>query len=152
MFLVGKLAGRQVDVFYLPASSTRSSLVYLLNKLSSRCFLVDSGVSVSVFPAPASSTSSSVKLLTAEGSSVSCSGSRIIRLRFGACSFDWLFQLAQVSVPILGVDFLRHHNLLLDVGNQKVYSNSSPGSPAFLLTSSSLPSSSFLQASLLSTP
>ena len=70
---------------------------------------------------------------------------------FWCCSFDWLFQLAPVSVPILGADFLHHHNLLLDVANQKVYSNSSPGSPAILLTSSP-PPSSFLQVSLLSTP
>ena len=151
VFLVGKLGGRQVDTFSLPAGYMRSSLVYLLDKLSSRCFLVNSRASVLVFPAPASISSSGVKLLTADSSSVSCSGSSIFPLGFGSCSFDWLFQLASVSVPILGVDFLCHHNLLLDVDNQKVFSNFSPGSPAILLTSSSQPSS-FLRAALLSTP
>ena len=105
-----------------------------------------------MFLAPASSTSSGVKLLTVDSSSVLCSGSRIFPLRFGSCSFDWMFQLAPVSVPILGADFLCHHNLLLDVANQKVYSNSSPGSPAISLTSSPPPSSSSLRSSLLSTP
>ena len=100
-----------------------------------------------MFPAPASSTSSGVKLLTSDGSSVLCSGSRIIPICFGACSFDWLFQLAPVSVPILGADFLCHHNLLLDMANQKVFSNSS-----ISLASSPPPSSSSLRASLLSTP
>ena len=38
------------------------------------------------------------------------------------------------------------------MANQKVFSSSSPGSPAILLTSSPPPSSSTLQASLLSTP
>ena len=103
------------------------------------------------FPAPASSTSFGVKLLSADGSSVLCSGPRIIPLRFGSCSFDWLFQLALVSVPILKADFLHHHTLLMELANKKVFSNSSPGSPAISLTSSP-PSSSSLHAALLFTP
>ena len=145
LFLIGKLAVWQVDAFFLPAGSTSSSLVYLQDKLSSHRFLVYSGASVSVFPSPASS--SGAKLLTADGSSVWRSGSRIIPLHFGSCSFDWLFQLAPVSVPILGADFLCHHNLLLDVVNQKVFSNSSPGSPIISLSSSN-PTSSSLHAPL----
>ena len=73
MFLVGKLAGQQVDEFSLPAGSTCSSLVHLQEKLSSHQFLVESRASISVFPAPASSSASSVKLLTADVSSVSSS-------------------------------------------------------------------------------
>ena len=91
MFLVRKLAGWQVDAFSLPAGSTSSSLVYLQDKLSPCQFLVDSGAAVSVFLAPASSSASGVKLLTADGSSVLCSGSRKIPLLFGSCSFDWMF-------------------------------------------------------------
>ena len=60
-----------------------------------------------------------------------------------------MLQLAPVYVPILWADFLCHHNLLLDVANQKVFCNSSPGSLAILL-SSSLPMSSSLHAALLS--
>ena len=119
MFLVGKLIGRQVDAFSLPVGSTSSSLVFLQDKLSSRRFLVDSGASVSSF------------------------------LLQSSCNFDRIFQLAQVSVPILGADFLRHHNFMLKVANQKVLSNSSPGSPVILL-SSSLPTSSSLHAALQS--
>ena len=88
VFLVRKLAGWQRDAFSLPASSTRSSLVYLLDKLFPRHFLVASRASVSVFPAPASSTSSGVKLMTADSSSILCSGSRIIPLHLGFFSFD----------------------------------------------------------------
>ena len=83
LFLVGKLVGRQVDAFSLPAGSTRSSLVYLLDNLSSQHFLGDSGAFVLVFLAPASSTSSGAKHITADGSSVLCSCSRIIPLPFG---------------------------------------------------------------------
>ena len=58
------------------------------------------------------------------------------------------FKLTPVSVPILGADFRRLHNLLLDVTNQKVFSSPSP---SMRLTSSPQPSSS-LRATLLSNP
>ena len=91
----------QEVAFSLPASSSSSSLGYLQDKLSSCRFLGDSRASVSVFPAPASSSTFGVKLLTADGSSVSCSGSRITPLHFDSYIFDWPFQLALISVPIL---------------------------------------------------
>ena len=124
LFLVGKLVHRQEDVRTLPAGpSTSSPLIYLQDSKSSRRFLIDSGASVSVFPDQGSSGSNSgVKLLTADGSSLTCSGSRIIPLQFGNHKFDWQFQLAPVAIPILGADFLKHYNLLLDVSNQRVRS------------------------------
>ena len=72
VFLVRKLVHRQEDVRTLPAGpATSSPLVYLQDSLSSRGFLIDSGASISVFPAPrSSSTSSGVRLLTADGSSL----------------------------------------------------------------------------------
>ena len=71
--------------------------------LSSRNFLVDSGASVTVFPAPASSSSSGIRLVTANGSAMTCSGSRIIPLQFGSKRFQWTFQLAPVFVPVLTI-------------------------------------------------
>ena len=102
--MVGKLEHRQEDALSLPAGSTGSALIYLHDVLSNRRFLVDTGASISVFPAPASSTSSGVQLLTANGSTLTCSGSRIIPLRFGTWNCSWTFQLAPVSVPILGAE------------------------------------------------
>ena len=138
MFLVGKLVFRQEDVRTLPAGpSTSSPLIYLQDSLSSRRFLIDSGASVSVFPDPGSSGGDSgVKLLTADSSSLSCSGSRVIPLRFGSHRFEWPFQLAPVAVPILGADFLKHYNLLLDVSNQRVFSADSSTSPSIVLPTS----------------
>ena len=127
-------------------------LPVILVLLSSRRFLLDSGSSVSVFPAPPSASGSRVRLVTADGSSLTCSGSRIIPLRFGSHRFDWPFQLAPVSLPILGADFLCHHHLLLDVSNQRVFCLASPGSPEISLAPSTLYSSSSLCASLPSAP
>ena len=150
MFLVGKIVRQQEDVRTLPAGSSTS---YLQDSLSSRRFLIDSGASVSVFPAPRSSSSSSgVQLLTVDGSYLSCSGSGIIPLRFGNHRFEWPFQLAPVAVPILGADFLKHYNLLLDVSNQRVFIADSPTSPSIALPTSSDFTSAPLKANLLATP
>jgi len=148
VFLVGKLVHRQEDVRTLPSGpATSSPLVYLQDSLSSRRFLIDSGASVSVFPAPrSSSTSSGDKLLTADGSSLTCSGSRIIPLRFGTHRFEWPFQLALVAIPILGADFLKYFNLILDVSNQRVFSADSPTSPSIVLPTAPDSSSAPLKA------
>ena len=125
MYLVGKLEHRQEDAFSLPGGSAGSSLIYLHDELSNRRFLVDTGASISVFPSSASNSSTGVRLLTADGSTVTCSGSRTIPLRFGTWSCSWTFQLAPVSVPILGADFLQHHDLCVSVSKKKVFSDSS---------------------------
>ena len=48
-------------------------------------------------------------------------GSRQIALQFGSCRLDWNFLLADVSMPILGSDFLRHHHLLVDVASARLF-------------------------------
>lgn len=79
LLLVGKLVRRQEDVRSLPTgSSTLSPLVYLQDSLTSRWFLIDSGASVLIFPSQPSTSRFGVSLLTADGSSLSCSGSLII--------------------------------------------------------------------------
>ena len=154
MFLVGKLVRRQEDVRTLPAvPSTSSPLIYLQDSLSSRRFLIDAGASVSVFPDPGSSgEDSGVKLLTADGSSLTCSGSWVIPLCFGNHRFEWPFQLDPVTIPILGADFLKHYNLLLNISNQRVFSSDSPTSPSIVLPTSPDFKSAPLKANLLATP
>ena len=49
-----------------------------------------------------------------------CFGAVVIPLLFGSRHFSWSFQLAPVSVPILGSDFLRRHALLVDVARARV--------------------------------
>ena len=154
LFLVGKLAGRREDSFSLPAGNSRSSnLIYLQDSLSKRKFLVDSGASVSVFPCSIRSNSrsnSDVKLLTADGSTMYCSGTRSIPLRFGTKRYEWSFHLAPVSTPILGADFLRQHHLLVDMAGRRVLESSTLNSVGESFSSSDDPG--FLRAALLSTP
>ena len=121
MFLgSGKLAEQQ-EVHALPAGD--SKLVFLQDSLSGRRFLVDTGASVSVFPqtAPTSSAPlSQTKLLTEGGFPLPCFCVHSIPLRFGSRHFSWSFQLAPVSVPILGSDFLSHYALLVDIARARI--------------------------------
>ena len=143
LFLVRKLVHWQEDVLTLPAGpSTSSPLIYLQDSRSSRRFLINSG---------ASGEDSGVKLLTADGSSLRCSGSWVIPLHFGNHRFE-PFQLAPVAISILGADFLKHYNLLLDVSNQRVFSTDSPTSPSIVLPTCPDSKPAPLKANLLATP
>ena len=99
------------------------TLLFVQDLLSGRDFLVDSGASVSVFPGPRSSSVDGIKLLTADGLSMFCSNSRLVPLRFscgsGSKVYTWNFQLAPVSMPLLGADLLSHFNLLVDIRGRK---------------------------------
>ena len=144
--LVGKLEHRQEDVSSLPAGSTSSALIYLHDNLSNRRFLVDTGASISVFPSTSPSSTSGVQLLTADGSTLICSGSRIIPLRFGTWNCSWTFQLAPVSVPILGADFLQHHDLSVNLRNKTVFSNSYSNGSKIVVSSSPVDATAPMQA------
>ena len=50
----------------------------------------------------------------AAGQPIPCWGERTLDLSFHGRKFSWTFLLAAVSFPIIGVDFLRHHQLMVD--------------------------------------
>ena len=83
-----------------------------------------------------------------------CSGTKIIPLPF-SCGKDskvytWTFQLAPVSVPLLGADFREHFNLLVNIKGRKVVHAQCPES--VVLHASPTPQPAFHQASFLVTP
>ena len=79
--------------------------------------MVDSGADVSVFPASASQKNlPSAKLLqAANGSSIKTFGKKKIYLSFAGLSVSHQFLLADVEKPILGSDFFRANDLLIDI-------------------------------------
>ena len=89
-----------------------------------RSFLVDSGADVSVFPAsPAQRRGrQSAALRAANGSSINTFGSKSIPLLFPGLSVVHKFLLAAVKKPILGTDFFRAKNLLIDIPNHRLVS------------------------------
>ena len=61
-----------------------------------------------------------VQLRTADGTAMDIYGSHQIALKFGPRLFDWTFLLADVSMTILGSDFLCHHHLLVDIAGARL--------------------------------
>ena len=128
-FHVGKLAVRQVELPVQPARSPPlasvpeeiccTPLIFLKVILSDQGFLIDSVTSLSIFSGTKYTTDHGVCILTADGSPMVCSGTPIIPLHFscgsGSKVYTWNFQLAPVSIPLLGADFLSHFNLLVEI-------------------------------------
>ena len=88
-----------------------------------RCaFLVDSGADVSVFPATASQMKfpAPVSLQAANGTSIRTFGTTDIKLALPGLSVVHKFLLADVKKPVLGSDFFRRHQLLIDVARQRL--------------------------------
>ena len=89
-------------------------LVHVTDQITSRRFLVDTGAAFSIFPHQSSAPPSGPSLSGPCGKNIPCWGERRLDLCFSGRRFQWTFLLAAVQFPILGVDFLRHHRLLVD--------------------------------------
>ena len=85
-----------------------------------RSFLVDSGADVSVYPASAAKkiVPGSTVLHAANGSVIQTFGSKVFSLSLPNLSVSHRFLLANVKRPILGSDFFRAHDLLIDISRQ----------------------------------
>ncbi len=59
-------------------------------------------------------------LSEADGRLIPCRGEQSFPVTIGGIPRQWVFLLAAVSFPILGVDFLRHHSLVVDVANLRL--------------------------------
>nr|VZI34659.1 unnamed protein product [Spirometra erinaceieuropaei] len=97
--------------------------LFLWDRIAGAKFLVDSGAEVSVVPpTPAErKTRSSFCLTTANNSSIPTFGQRSITLDLGLRRiFRWVFIIADVSVALIGADFLAHFNLLVDLKNRRL--------------------------------
>ena len=90
-----------------------------------RAFLIDSGADVSVFPISSAQKKSlpaaSTNLRAANGSSIRTFGKRYIFLALPGLSVVHRFLLADVSKPILGSDFFRCNNLLIDIPRKRLF-------------------------------
>ena len=85
-------------------------------------FLVNTGAEVSVIPrtltsgTPQSSPQPGITLQAINLSPIMTFGNCSITLNIGLRrSFRWMFVIADVKHAILGADFLRHYNLLVDI-------------------------------------
>ncbi len=109
LLLVGKLGG----LGRLNAVAAGQQ-IHMLDQVSNRRFLVDTGASYSILPYVSSLPALGPKLYGPAGQPIPCWGELLVHLRFQDLDFSWKFLLANVAFPILGVDFLRAHKLLID--------------------------------------
>ena len=152
MFPFGKLVDGGVVINTVPTKFSSSPLLFLNNRLNYAKFLVDTGASVAVFPHLPhlhSAPDSGVQLRTADCSPMNTNGSCCLALQFGSRRFEWSLA-CNISMPILGLDFLGHDHLLVDAAGSYLLDSSILESiPA--LSSNSSNSSSDLYTALLST-
>ena len=120
-----------------------SSLVKEIDKISGASYLVDTGSSFSILPYSSSSIPTGPLLKSANSQKIPCWGRRQLTVQFNSCHYTWWFLLAAVDFHIIGINFLRHFNLLVDVslGLFTSHSHSADTSlaAAILLSSSSHP-------------
>jgi len=91
---------------------------------SETSFLVDTGSSLSVLPRQffPHATQSATRFTAANGSAVLTFGKQPFVFHITPLneSFNWHFTIASVTQPILGADFLDHHDLLVDCRHKKL--------------------------------
>jgi hypothetical protein len=89
-------------------------VIHMLDQITNRRFLVDTGASYSILPHRSSLPATGPKLFGPAGQLIPCWGDGLVQLPFQDQDFSWKFLLADVAFPILGVDFLRAHKLVID--------------------------------------
>ena len=97
-------------------------LIHVTDQLSSRRFLIDTGAAFSIIPYSSASPTSGPQLSGPSGKQIRCWGETAVDLQLSGQSFSWKFLRAAVSFPIIGVDFLRAHGLLVDPVNNRLVS------------------------------
>ena len=87
-------------------------------------FLVDTGADLCIFPrtmARGPREKSTYELCAANGTTIATYGIITLTLNLGLRrAYTWRFVIADVSKPIIGVDFLAHYELLVDVRNHRL--------------------------------
>ena len=84
--------------------------------------LLDTGSQVSIWPTSPSSkhTLSNVWLSASNGTPIKVLGRQSREIHIGEKSYSFVFYIAQVSRPILGIDFLQKFGMVLDLGHRRL--------------------------------
>jgi hypothetical protein len=101
-------------------TATAGCLFFVNNSISSKKLLVDTGSKYSIFPFHSKAHPFGPRLKAANGQQIRCWGSRRRQLHVAGRSYQWQFLQAEVSFPILRVDFLRNFELLVDFAGEQL--------------------------------
>jgi hypothetical protein len=135
--MAGKLGCRGVVSAVRPGR-----LFYITDSVSSRRYLVDTGSAFSIMPWESTDTPSGPSLTAADGRLIPCWGERSCTVTIAGVARRWNFLLAWVSFPIIGIDFLQHHGLLVDVANLRLLPGAPPPAAVCAVTGPSGPAPS----------
>ncbi|GFX57131.1 transposon Ty3-I Gag-Pol polyprotein [Trichonephila clavipes] len=104
--------------------SQHTSRLFLLDRKSGQKFLIDSGSEICVIPPTPTmnkSPQSNFSLFAANNTKIPAYGMVRKELNLGLRRpFIWTFIIADVSSPIIGADFLKHFNLLIDLKKKRL--------------------------------
>ncbi|GFT98976.1 gag-pol polyprotein [Trichonephila clavipes] len=104
--------------------SKHTSRLFLLDRKSGQKFLIDSGSEICVIPPSPTmnkSPQSNFSLFAANNTKIPAYGMVRKELNLGLRRpFIWTFIIADVSSPIIGADFLKHFNLLIDLQKKRL--------------------------------
>ncbi|GFX34785.1 retrovirus-related Pol polyprotein from transposon 297 [Trichonephila clavipes] len=104
--------------------SKHTSRLFLLDRKSGQKFLIDSGSEICVIPPSPTmnkSPQSNFSLFAANNTKIPAYGMVRKELNLGLRRpFIWTFITADVSSPIIGADFLKHFNLLIDLKKKRL--------------------------------
>ncbi|GFT40542.1 transposon Tf2-8 polyprotein [Trichonephila clavipes] len=104
--------------------SKHTSRLFLLDRKSGQKFLIDSGSEICVIPPSPTmnkSPQSNFSLFAANNTKNPAYGMVRKELNLGLRRpFIWTFIIADVSSPIIGADFLKHFNLLIDLKKKRL--------------------------------
>ena len=114
----GKRPGRSLGATNTTGQDL-SRLFYVTDSSTGSKFLVDTGAQVSIIP-PSSTDRrtlcTNLTLKAVNGTPIKTFGTRSLTLSLGLRrTFRWVFIIAETATPILGADFLRHYQLLVDM-------------------------------------
>ncbi|XP_024939242.1 uncharacterized protein K02A2.6 [Cephus cinctus] len=103
---------------------SKSNRLIISDKINRLNFLVDTGAEISVLPKRSCkgvSRETGYKLYAANGTAIKTFGTRVLALELGLQKqYHWEFCVADVEHPIIGADFLKCHNLTVDLKNRRL--------------------------------
>ena len=106
------------------AGLSPNCLFYIIDRFSGLCFLVDTGTEISVMPltrAEKKNPRTNLHLQAVNNTPITTFWNRSLTLDLGLRrTFRWVCVVADVQHPILGADFLRNHNLLVDMRHNRL--------------------------------
>lgn len=101
----------------------KSHRLHITDRNTNLSFLVDTGADISVLPRRKGEVGTPLpfKLYAANNTTIATYGERTLTLDFNLRRpYKWTFIVADVSRPILGADFLKHHQLIVDLKNGRL--------------------------------